>query len=82
MAIGAKDTIEQELVFKYSKIRVDNPENSKLIDTETMLNVMQNYSNMRRDMMSIDDKLKDICANVTLKSVKYMRIYFNPPRRR
>ena len=82
MTIGAKDDIEQELVNKYARLQVDNPETTKLVDYQTMLNAMQDYANLQRDMISMNEKLKDICSGVTSKSVKYMRINFNPPRRR
>ena len=82
MAIGARDNIDRELVRKYAKLKMDNPETTKLVDSKTMLAAMNDYANVQREMMVLDQKLKDICSNVTSKSVKYMRINFNPPRRR
>lgn len=82
MAVGARDNIDRELVRKYAKLKMDNPETTKLVDTQTMLNAMTEYANMQREMIALDQKLKEICSNVTSKSVKYMRINFIPPRRR
>lgn len=82
MAIGARDNIDRELVRKYAKLKMDNPETTKLVDTQTMLDAMNEYANMQREMITLDKKLKEICSNVTCKSVRYMRINFNPPRRR
>ena len=82
MAVGARDNIDRELVKKYAKLKMDNPETTKLVDCQTMLDAMQDYANMKRDMMALDIKLKEICSNVTCKSAKYIRINFNPPRRR
>ena len=82
MAIGARDNIDRELVRKYAKLKMDNPETTKLVDSQTMLEAMSDYANLQRDMMTMDKKLKEICSSVSSKSVKYMRINFNPPRRR
>ncbi len=82
MAIGAQDNIDRELVNKYAKIKVDNSESAKLVDYQTMLEAMTDFANHQRDMMTVDKKLKEICSNATSKSIRYMRINFNPPRRR
>jgi len=82
MAIGARDNIDRELVRKYAKLKMDNPETTKLVDYQTMLEAMSDYAKLQRDMMTMDAKLKEICSNVTSKSVRYMRINFNPPRRK
>lgn len=82
MAVGAQDNIDRELVCKYANIKVDNSESGRLIDSQTMLGVMTDYANLQRDMMEMDKKLKEICSSATSKSIKYMRINFNPPRRR
>ena len=82
MAVGARDNIDRELVRKYAKLKMDNPETTKLIDTQTMLDAMQEIANLKRDMMSLDRKLKEICSSVTSKSAKYTRINFRPPQRR
>ena len=82
MAIGARDNIDRELVRKYAKLKMDNPETTRLVDSQSMLEAMNEYARIQREMMEMDKKLKEICSNVTSKSVKYMRINFNPPRRR
>ena len=86
MAVGARDNIDRELVRKYAKLKMDNPETTKLIDTQTMLNTMQEVANLKRDMAIMDSKIKEklneMCMTVTSKTAKYTRINFNPPRRR
>ena len=82
MAIGAKDKIDRELVKKYSKLKMDNPETTKLVDSQKMLSAMNDYAMMQRSMIDMNTKLKDICNDVTSKSVVYLRLNFNPPRAR
>ena len=82
MAIGAKDKIDRELVKKYSKLKMDNPETTKLVDSQQMLSAMNDYAMMQRSMIDMNTKLKNICNDVTSKSVVYLRLNFNPPRAR
>ncbi len=80
MAIGARDKIDKELVRKYAKLKMDNVETVKLVDSQKMLSAMNDYAAMQRSMVEMNAKLKDICSNVTSKSVVYLRLNFNPPR--
>ena len=82
MTIGAKDRIDKELVRKYSKLKMDNPETTKLVDSQKMLSAMNDYAMMQRSMIEMNSKLKDLCSGVTSKSVVYLRLSFNPPKRR
>ena len=82
MAVGARDKIDRELVRKYAKLKMDNPDTTKLVDSQKMLDAMNDYAMMSRNMMQMNTKLKDICSNVTSKSVVYLRLNFNPPRPR
>ena len=82
MAIGAKDKIDRELVKKYAKLKMDNPETTKLVDSQKMLSAMNDYALMQRQMFEMNNKLKDICSDVTSKSVVYLKLNFNPPRAR
>ena len=38
MAVGAKDKIDRELVKKYAKLKMDNPETTKLVDSHSNKN--------------------------------------------
>ncbi len=80
MSIGAKDKIDRELVKKYSKLKMDNPETTKLVDSQKMLSAMNDYAMMQRSMIEMNSKLKGICSDVTSKSVVYLRLTFNPPK--
>ncbi len=80
MSIGAKDKIDRELVKKYAKLKMDNPEITKLVDSQKMLSAMNDYAAMQRSMIDMNTKLKDICSNVTSKSAVYLKLNFNLPR--
>ncbi len=80
MAVGAKDRIDRELVKKYSKLKMDNPDITKLVDSQKMLSAMNDYAQMQRSMLEMNSKLKTICSNVTSKSAVYMKINFFPPK--
>ena len=82
MAVGAKDKIDRELVKKYAKLKMDNPETTKLVDSQKMLSAMNDYAMMQRQMLEMNNRLKDICTDVTSKSVVYLKLNFNPPRAR
>ncbi|MBQ4122430.1 hypothetical protein IJD44_01710 [bacterium] len=82
MAVGAFNKLDQELVKKYSKLKMDNPDTTKLVDSQKMLTAMNDYAMMQRCLLDMNSKLKDMCSNVTSKSVSYMKINFNPPRLR
>ena len=82
MAIGARDKIDRDLVRKYAKLKMDNPDTTKLVDSQKMLSAMDDYAAMQRSMMDMNSKLKDICSNVTSKSVTYLKLNFYPPRAR
>lgn len=80
MAFGAKDKIDRELVRKYLKVKMDNPDTTKLVDAQKMLSAMDDYAAMQRGFLDMNSKLKDICSNVTSKSAVYMKINFYAPR--
>lgn len=82
MAVGAKDKIDRELVKKYAKLKMDNPETTKLVDSQKMLSAMNDYAMMQRSMLDMNTRLKDICSDVTSKSVVYLKLNFNPPKMR
>ncbi len=82
MAIGAKDRIDKDLVRKYAKLKMDNPDTTKLVDSQKMLSAMDDYAAMQRSMMDMNNRLKDICSTVTSKSAVYMKINFMMPRAR
>ena len=82
MSVGAKDRIDKELVKKYAKLKMDNPETTKLVDSQKMLSAMNDYAAMQRNMIDMNAKLKDICSNVTSKSVVYLKLNFIPPKSR
>ena len=82
MAVGARDRIDRELVKKYAKLKMDNPETTKLVDSQKMLSAMNDYAMMQRSFLDMNSKLKNICSDVTSKSVVYLKLNFNPPKLR
>ncbi len=71
MAVGPRDYIDQLLVKKYADEKVDNPEIASLVDADKMLNAMGDYSDMRRNMMVLNNKLTNICAQLNEKAAQY-----------
>ncbi|MBQ3642926.1 hypothetical protein II906_13530 [bacterium] len=82
MAVGARDKTDKEIVKRYYKLKMENLDNTKLVDSQKMLETMNDYASMQRNMIDMQQKLKDICNDVTSKSVVYMKINFNPPKPR
>lgn len=71
MAVGPRDYIDQLLVKKYADEKVDNPEIASLVDADKMLEAMDDYSDMSRNMMILNNKLKNICAQLNEKAAQY-----------
>lgn len=71
MAVGPRDYIDQLLVKKYADEKVDNPEIASLVDADKMLNAMGDYSDMRRNMMILNNKLMNICAQLNEQAAQY-----------
>lgn len=70
--IGPKDKIDKLLVKKYATLKMDNFESNKMVDPQKMMETMNDYAQMQRDMMNLCYKLKNVCADVTAKSAFYM----------
>lgn len=71
MAVGPKDTIDRLLVTKYASEKVDNPSMVKLVDSQKMLETMNDYALMHRNMLALNQKLKDACSALNAKSAMY-----------
>ncbi len=78
--IGAKDKIDRMLVKKYASVKMDNYEANKMVDAQKMLDTMNDYAQMQRDMLNLCNKLKGVCDGVTAKSAFYMRSKPRVPR--
>lgn len=70
MAIGAKDRIDKLLVQKYAKEKVDNHELgvSSMVDPEKMMEAMNDYAAVQRNMLMMSSRLSELCAGVKSKS--------------
>lgn len=82
MAFKQQDRIDKNLVKKYYNLKMENPDTTKLVDSQKMLDTMNEYAMMQRNMFAMNEKLKNICNDVTSKSVVYMKINYNLPKLR
>lgn len=71
MAIGPKDSIDQLLVKKYAMEKVDNPGMVKMVDSQKMLETMNDYAMMHRNMLALNQKLKSACSELNAKTAVY-----------
>ena len=71
MAVGPRDYIDQLLVKKYADEKVDNPSIAVMVEPEKMLNAMGDFSDMRKNMMLLNNQLNKFCAELNAKSAKY-----------
>lgn len=71
MAVGPRDYIDQLLVKKYADEKVDNPDITSMVSPEKMLNAMGEFSDMRKNMMLLSNKLNSFCAALNAKSAQY-----------
>lgn len=76
MAVGPRDYIDQLLVKKYADEKVDNPQIAKMVDADKMLNAMGDFSDMRRNMMILNNKLNNVCAALNAKAAQYRSTRF------
>ena len=71
MAVGPRDYIDQLLVKKYADEKVDNPSISVAVNADEMLSAMNDYSEMRRNMMILNNHLQSACAALNAKCAMY-----------
>lgn len=70
MAIGAKDRIDKLLVQKYAKEKVDNHDLgvTSMVSPEKMMDAMNDYAAVQRNMLMMSSRLSELCAGVKSKS--------------
>lgn len=74
MAIGAKDYIDKLLVKKYAGLKVDNHDTTaSLVQPEKMLEVMNDYADVQRNMLAMQQKLKSACSALNTRNA-YCRV--------
>lgn len=71
MAVGPRDYIDQLLVKKYADEKVDNPQIAKMVEPEKMLNAMGDFSDMRKNLLLLNNTLVNVCAALNAKSAQY-----------
>lgn len=74
MAMGAEDYIDQLLVKKYAEEKVDNHDNMEsMVDPDKMMEAMNDYGSMYRNMMILKQRLNIACYAVNAKNARYQR---------
>ena len=71
MAVGPRDYIDQLLVKKYADEKVDNCEIAKIVEPEKMMSAMNDYSDMHRNMMILQNKLAQVCSSLNSNTAYY-----------
>jgi hypothetical protein len=67
--IGAKDYIDQLLVQKYGDIKANNHDNiASIVSPDEMYRNMDEYANVKRQMLALSYKLNTVCQKLTIKS--------------
>lgn len=74
MAVGAEDYIDQLLVKKYADEKVDNHDDMEsMVDPEKMMEAMNDYGSMYRNMMALKQRLSIACYAVNARNAKYRK---------
>ena len=74
MAVGAEDYIDQLLVKKYADEKVDNHDDMEsMVDPEKMMEAMNDYGSMYRNMMTLKQRLSIACYAVNARNAKYRK---------
>ena len=74
MSIGAHDYIDKLLVKKYATEKVDNHDGiTSMVNPEKMLEAMNDYSNMKRNMFALNQKLSNACYKINAASAQYRK---------
>lgn len=74
MSVGAEDYIDQLLVKKYAEEKVDNHEDMEsMVDPEKMMEAMNDYATMYRNMMNLKQRLNIACYAINARTARYTR---------
>lgn len=74
MSIGARDYIDQLLVKKYAQEQVDNHQAvESMVEPEKMMEAMNDYSNMSRNMFALSQKLTSVCYGINARNAQYRK---------
>ena len=74
MAVGAEDYIDQLIVKKYADEKMDNHDDMEsMVDPEKMMEAMNDYGCMYRNMMALKQRLNIACYAVNARNAKYKK---------
>ncbi len=70
MSIGAQDRIDKLLVKKYAQQQVDNHDLgiNAMVSPEKMMDAMNDYAAVHRNIMFMSNRITDICAGLKAKA--------------
>ena len=70
MTVGAHDRIDKLLVKKYAEKQVDNHDLAakSMVNPEKMMEVMNDYAIVHRNILFMSNKISDICAGINAKA--------------
>ena len=71
MAVGARDYIDQLLVKKYAQEKVDGSQLTSMINPDKMMEAMNDYSNMHKNMFTLSQKLSTACYAIKARNAQY-----------
>ena len=72
MAFRPKDQIDMMIVQKYASEKMDScTYTGALINPNDMMCAMRDYAEVQRNFMVLNNKLKDLCHNVSSKAAAY-----------
>lgn len=71
MAIGPKDQLDRLLVQKYAMEKVDNSSVDTLVDSKKMLETINDFADMQRNMLALNARLQNVCSAINSKAAVY-----------
>ena len=71
MAFRPKDQIDTMLINKYVDSRADNDDLVSMVNPNEMMSAMKDFSEMQRNFMTMNAKLKSLCSAVSSKAASY-----------
>jgi len=73
MAFAAQDYIDKLLIRKYSKEHTEKLDNLVMVDPEKMMETITDYANMSRNMLAMNQHLKDVCLKLKAQNTQYRK---------
>lgn len=75
MAIGAQDRIDKLLVKKYATAKVDNPGLASMVDPDKIMQAMNDYASVSRNMLVLQQRLSSACTKLNSANAVYRKTF-------